>query len=440
MPKEIFSGTFRGGSTVAPGAAASGIASAQDIGTQGNYDTDVFRWSGATSTHKGGPRHDALKDVALLHVQQERMRRAHHLAEKADQQSKILQKRLGSEVQNTLSHNIEQTKQAVLDAVDWTQGYITAIWENREQEEAEEDKIVQQKGIRGQAAVCEIIARNAKEAAFRAEAEIMKARNSRQAAKDQAKISRNLPPNDRQQVVDNSGDDKVVKLPSTLKVTISEAKNFPKRPGNKYVNPYAVITFFDVNEKDSDDDEPNEEETEVQTAVTPIFWKTEDPFFLFNYDFFVVDDWDDEVRPEEVEIKFYDCASTNITKPVVGDDPLVGMLRFPLREVCKRVQPLRWPDGREEPGHFRSDMSKWCDVLDEDGNKVEVEVEGEEDNLVCQALIGIQYLDSAKKPKIMNTIQAVQMPTRKPIPAPAPRPPPSWVGHPAWEALEEEEK
>eukprot|EP00961_Rhodomonas_salina_P272028 3675930-Rhodomonas_salina.3 len=24
-------------------------------------------------------------------------------------------------------------------------------------------------------------------------------------------------------------------------------------------------------------------------------------------------------------------------------------------------------------------MSKWCDVLDEDGNKVEVEVEGEED-------------------------------------------------------------
>eukprot|EP00961_Rhodomonas_salina_P121410 1634081-Rhodomonas_salina.3 len=341
MPKEMFSGTFRGGSTVAPGAAASGIASAQDLGTQGNYDTDVFRWSGATSTHKGGPRHDALKDLALLHVQQERMRRAHHLAEKADQQhkqtsksasgtgfrseqsgsedwsavdsgavhlssltlftflqSKILQKRLGSEVQNTLSHNIEQTKQAVLDAVDWTQGYITAIWENREQEEAvrdprfllrftclvlylpvrdamspsqEEDKIVQQKGIRGQAAVCEIIARNAKEAAFRAEAEIMKARNSRQAAKDQAKCEHTTAGSSAFPELDltngaeqQQGDDKVVKLPSTLKVTISEAKNFPKRPGNKYVNPYAVITFFDVNEKDSDDDEPNEEETEVQ--------------------------------------------------------------------------------------------------------------------------------------------------------------------------------
>ncbi len=57
--------------------------------------------------------------------------------------------------------------------------------------------------------------------------------------------------------------------------------------------------------------------------------------------------------------------------PATADVTCRGVqLKFPLREICKRVQAVRWPDGREDPAHFRSDLSKWVDLLDEDDSPV----------------------------------------------------------------------
>eukprot|EP00286_Rhodomonas_abbreviata_P020182 CAMPEP_0181300776 /NCGR_PEP_ID=MMETSP1101-20121128/7069_1 /TAXON_ID=46948 /ORGANISM="Rhodomonas abbreviata, Strain Caron Lab Isolate" /LENGTH=420 /DNA_ID=CAMNT_0023406033 /DNA_START=53 /DNA_END=1312 /DNA_ORIENTATION=- len=420
MAQAQFSGTFRGGSTVGPGASASGIASNADIGTQGGLDTDVFKWSGATATHRGGAAHEALKELSLIEVSDARVIRAKKLAEKADVQTKILQKKFHNELGKTVSTNWKETINLVDKKVIEFQSWLSGLGKEAEEDEEEEDhhKIVGK--ITKEAAVCHLIANNAKEAAYRAEQEIENARIQRRGAIEAARTARTLKHQEMAFIVDDSDQERQQKPPSVLKVTISEGKNFPTRTGAKHVNPYAVVSFWN----------PDKPDDETQVSVTPIKWKSRDPDFLFTSDFFVVDDWDDETRPEVVEIAFYDCLSTiPIKQPVVGDDPLIGAAKFVLHDICKKKRHRTYPDGRVELGHFRCEYSKWHDLHDEEEQLVEtvfVDKEGVEERTACEILVGIQYLDSANKPKTTNGIQAVQMPKRRPYPDPAPNPPPSW--------------
>ena len=302
LPKAL-SGLLRGGTTVSDALPkedmlVSGLNAHEDIGSAG-YDSSVFAFSGVMRQAPGGehPLHDATKKLAMMEVEQERLRRAKLLEETKGKNQNLLKAQMVKEMEATSGFwtgmAVTETAQLPQTVVSWVQS-----WWKKEEAVSVEKKAPMKRSKNAQLA--SIASRNAREASARAREEMEKARCCGREAKQTAFEARTIPQNERKLHVLQDEEDIVQKPLSLLRIQLAEGKNFPLIGDSKLLgkvsNPYAKVLFHN----------PQAESIEPQSFFsTTQYSDVGRAEWLQEFEFQVATDWDDESRPEQLEFIFY---------------------------------------------------------------------------------------------------------------------------------------
>jgi hypothetical protein len=232
--------------------------------------------------------------------------------------------------------------------------WIGSFWTVQKEEGAEKIKDSRPQ----KANLAPAASKNAREAAIKARDEMELASKKAREAREAAQAARDVPPSWRKKHVMKTEEDKN-KPPSVLTVRLSQGKNFPLVGDsilNRETNVYAKLQ---VRNPLTDG-----EEFEPTTFYSTTQCRTSDPDFLQDFEFPILSDWEDETRPEVLEIIFLHQASSRSGRQDPRQDHEFGRYRIPLDEFVKLKPKRRYPDGTEEPMHFDGTITKWFKLHD----------------------------------------------------------------------------
>ncbi len=238
--------------------------------------------------------------------------------------------------------------------------WIGSFWTVQKEEEAEKNKDSRpQKTNLAPAA-----AKNAREAAIKARDEMELASKKAREAREAAQAARDVPPLYRKKHVMKIEEENN-KTPSLLTVRLSQGKNFPLVGDsilNRETNVYAKLQ---VRNPLTDG-----EEFEPTTFYSTTQCRTSHPEFLQDFEFPILSDWEDETRPEVLEIIFLHQESSRGGRQYPRQDREFGRCRILLDEFVKLKPKRRYPDGTEEPMHFDGTITKWFKLHDAEDDPV----------------------------------------------------------------------
>ena len=238
--------------------------------------------------------------------------------------------------------------------------WIGSFWTVQKEDEAKEIKDSRPQ----KANLAPAEANNAREAAIKARDEMELASKKAREAREAAEAARDVPPLWRKKHVMKTEEEKN-KPPSVLKVRLSQGKNFPLVGDsilNRETNVYAKLQ---VRNPLTDG-----EEFEPTTFYSTTQCRTSDPDFLQDFEFPILSDWEDETRPEVLEIIFFHQASSRSGRQDPRQDHEFGRYRIQLDEFVKLMPKRRYPDGSEEPMHFDGTIMKWFKLHDDEDDPV----------------------------------------------------------------------
>ena len=251
-----------------------------------------------------------------------------------------------------------------LDSGDADCRFIASFWQGHKEEK--EQTVKKPKPVKS-ALLAPAAANNARNAAQRARDEMEVANAKLREAKAAAQAARDIPPLWRKKSVMDTNEVSN-KPPSILKLRLSQGRNFPlvgDTVFSRETNVYAKLLVRD----------PKIEGVAPVTFYSTTRYKQADPEFLQDFEFPIAADWDDEERPETIEIIFLHEATSFTGKSGSGKqdpehDHEFGRYTIQLMEFAKLQPKRRQPDGAETPAHFAGTITKWFKLHDADNEPV----------------------------------------------------------------------